>query len=86
MVSQAPAHAQQVSGRVVDGEQQPIAHAQLSLRHQLLEKTTTVYSDSEGRIVRWYGLIVDISTERRLQYRISALEEQIHRLRGTDQD
>ena len=44
------------------------------------------HSDSEGRIVRWYGLIVDISTERRLQYRISALEEQIHRLRGTDQD
>jgi hypothetical protein len=39
-----------------------------------------------GRIVRWYGVIVDISTERRLQYRINTLEEQIHRLRGTDQD
>jgi virginiamycin B lyase len=49
MAFQAPSHAQQVSGRVVDGEQQPIAHAQLSLRHQLLEKTTTVYSDDQGR-------------------------------------
>ena len=44
------------------------------------------HADGEGRIVRWYGVIVDISTERRLQYRINTLEEQIHRLRGTDQD
>jgi hypothetical protein len=37
-------------------------------------------------IVRWYGVIVDINTEHRLQYRINTTERQIHRLRGFDQD
>jgi hypothetical protein len=44
------------------------------------------HADGEGRIVRWYGVIVDISTERRLRVPHQHLEEQIHRLRGTDQD
>ncbi|MCP1576099.1 PAS domain S-box-containing protein [Herbaspirillum rubrisubalbicans] len=39
------------------------------------------HADGEGRILRWYGLIVDISVERALQQRIALLEQQLQPVR-----
>ena len=38
------------------------------------------HRDDQGQVLRWYGIIGDISTERRLELRVDELERMLARL------